>query len=112
MFKPTLSGLTCLSSPTTRICFARKSAGRADKVDLYASSTMTKSLIPSSAGRDSDTRLCGIIQQGSALLTASAAFRAVFRSSEDHSSELQSLMRLSSAVSSLKKKKQENITLR
>src|SRR3546814_21158615 len=65
MFKPTLSGLTCLSSPTTRICFARKSAGRADKVDWEASSTMTKSKIPSSAGRDSDTRLCGIIQQRS-----------------------------------------------
>src|SRR3546814_1362848 len=80
MFKPTLSGLTCLSSPTTRICFARKSAGRADKVDWEASSTMTKSKIPSSAGRDSDR-------------------------SEEHTSELQSLMRISYAVFCLKKKK-------
>src|SRR3546814_3257172 len=93
MFKPTLSGLTCLSSPTTRICFARKSAGRADKVDWEASSTMTKSKIPSSAGRDSDTRLCGMIK------------------SEEHTSELQSLMRSSYAVFCMKKKKDNKIKI-
>jgi len=57
-------GLTCLPSPTMRTCLPRSSAGSAVVSDCEASSRMTRSNAPTSAGSDCEMRHVGMIQHG------------------------------------------------
>ncbi len=75
-FRPTFSGLVCLSSPTTIVFLARASRGSASSPICEASSTISTSNGGSVSGRKLvSARAVGMIQTGTASLDSSSAAR-------------------------------------
>src|SRR3546814_5538051 len=88
------------------------SAPDASKDDLDRAIAAARAAFPGWAATPIAERKAALIAMGQAVMAEADALKRLLTRSEEHTSELQSLMRISYAVFCLKKKKQREINQR